>query len=101
MLNLLTVEEVVERIKTANSEASAAVAATSPRLRPESKPHRPEFYVPKLNQAPTKPLGPARPFSLAGPRPAFAKYTDKWAVYHGERDAELERGFVLERASSP
>jgi hypothetical protein len=50
MLNLLTVEEVVERIKTADSEASAAVAATSPRLRPESQPHRPEFYVPKLTK---------------------------------------------------
>ena len=43
MLNLLTVEEVVERIKTADSEASAADAATSPRLRPESQPHRSEF----------------------------------------------------------
>jgi hypothetical protein len=50
MLNLLTVEEVVERIKTADSEASTAVAATSPGLRPESQPHRPEFYVPKLTR---------------------------------------------------
>jgi hypothetical protein len=53
MLNFLSVEEVVERIKTADTadtEASAAVAATSPRLRPESQPHRPEYYVPKLTR---------------------------------------------------
>jgi hypothetical protein len=48
MQNLLTVEEVVQRIKNADSAPRQPQMLLSPKLRLEYQPHRPEFYVPKL-----------------------------------------------------
>jgi hypothetical protein len=50
MQNILTVEEVVERIKKADSAPRPPQMLDSPNLRPEYQPHRPEFYVPKLTR---------------------------------------------------
>jgi hypothetical protein len=50
MQNFLTVEEVVQRIKKADSAPRLPQMLHSPKLRPEYQPHRPEFYVPKLTR---------------------------------------------------
>ena len=50
MQNILTVEEVVERINKADSAPRQPQMLHSPKLRLEYQPHRPEFYVSKLTR---------------------------------------------------
>jgi hypothetical protein len=50
MQDILTVEEVVERIRKAGSAPRQPQVFHSPKLRPEYQPHRAAFYVPMLTR---------------------------------------------------
>ena len=50
MQNNLTPKEVVQRVEDIDTLLKLSRTRVSPKLRPESQPHRPEFYVPKLTR---------------------------------------------------